>query len=95
MSSRTNEFVKDPNEVLDYTIEFDDLLALDSDTIDSIDVNVTAGDVVLDASGNDDTTVTVWVSGGTVPTDCRVTATVTTAGNRVHERSIKIRVRDK
>ena len=96
---RRSAWEKDPNEVLDFTIEFDDQLELDSDTNDSATVTVTPapadGGVTIDANGNDDTTVTVWVSGGTLGVQSKVTATVVTVGGRTYERSIQLSLIDK
>ncbi|RLC02963.1 MAG: hypothetical protein DRH90_12465, partial [Deltaproteobacteria bacterium] len=95
----TDEFqtIKDPDEVLDYTIDYGGLLGL-VDPVDTI-VNsswaiaqYTSGiDLTIDSISNDSATATVWLSGGgKLNTYHRVTNHITTAGGRVHERSILI-----
>ena len=56
--------IKDPNAVLDYTVDFAAWLLPETDTIAS--ATVTGSGVTVDSSGVvDSTAVTMWISGGT------------------------------
>ena len=89
--------VKDPNAVLDYTIDWTDWLADITDTIAAIDVDVDG--VTLDDSTHDDTTVTIWISGGTVGTRgqarVRITTTGTGAQPRTDDRTVYFKIKER
>ena len=85
-------FIKDPDEVLDYRLDFEDWL--DTDTINSETVTVEDG-ITLDSETNDTTTVTAWLSGGTVGETYTVTYQAVTEAGRTVERSIKVRIKQK
>ena len=57
-----SHFVKDPDEVLDYSIDWSTWL--DSDTISSSSWTVESG-ITKDSDSNDTTSTTIWLSGGT------------------------------
>ena len=84
-------YVKDPNEVADYPIEWD----LDpGDTITGATWNVPAGLI----KGIDTFTTTktvVWLSGGTAGTEYLVTCHITTANGRQFDKTILILVLEK
>lgn len=86
---------KDPNAVLDYEWDFGPWLLPFTDTISSHSVFITSGDVVVNSSSHTTTTVTAWLSGGTVDTDAEVTARVTTAQGRSDDRTIRLEVRQR
>lgn len=86
--------VKNPAEVLDFTLDLTAPLTLDADTITAATVTAVTG-IVLDSDTSTDTTVTAWLSGGTSGVDYPVTYTVDTAGGRTYERTIIIRVRNR
>jgi uncharacterized phiE125 gp8 family phage protein len=67
---------KRPNEVRRFVINWASWL--EEDTIATSDVTVDG--VTLDSESNDDTTVTITLSGGTEGTLARITNTITTAG---------------
>lgn len=71
---------KDPNAVLDYTEDWSAWLAENApdDTIASVDVEVDG--VTLEDTTFDDTSVTVWLSGGTVGERGSARIRITTAG---------------
>jgi uncharacterized phiE125 gp8 family phage protein len=69
---------KRPNEVRDYRHDWS--LFLDGDTIATSDVTVSG--ITLDSDTNDDTSITVWLSGGTDGNLATVTNTITTAAGR-------------
>ncbi len=85
---------KDPSEVLDYGVNWTDELG--GDSILSHNWAVSEGDVTLGVksieTADGETFAKVWVSGGTAGTIAILTSTITTAGGRTFEQSIKIRV---
>ena len=86
------QFVKGPDEVLDFTFNW--ATWLDSDTIASDTVTVATG-LTKDSDSNDTTSVTVWLSGGTAGTAYKVTSQIVTAAGRTAERTIIIKVQER
>ena len=85
------QFVKDPQDVLDYQIDWSDWL--DTDTISTSAWVVQTG-LTKDSSSNTTTTATVWLSGGTNGNQYVLTNTITTANGRTVERSFIVKVSD-
>lgn len=83
---------KDPDETLDYTLDWSRWLS--TDTIQASTWAVPDG-LTEDASSHGDDTATVWLSGGTVGTAYTLVNTITTTGGRVAERSVSLRIRSK
>ena len=84
-------YVKDPDEVLDYTIDW--AAAIPSDTIASSTWVVPAGITQASPSPSYTTTATtIWLSGGTAGTVYDVVNRITTSGGRTLERALQIRV---
>lgn len=81
---------KDPDSVLDWLWNFADWLAT-GETISSHTVTPDAG-ITVDASTNDSTGVTVWLSGGTAGQTYNVTVRIMTSQNRTVDRSVEFRV---
>lgn len=91
------EACKDPEEVLDYTINYEVLL-LASVVPDSIASSVwtATGALNIDSSSFTGINTTVWVSGGGIlGSRCKLINTVTTAGGRTYERTIMVTVANK
>ena len=84
---------KDPQAVLDYTLDWTTYLAPLADTIASFTV-VVAG-ATLASQSNTTTTTTAWVSGGTVGVLCTATFHIVTAGGRTDEQTIYLKIKDK
>jgi hypothetical protein len=82
------KFTKDPNAILDYTIDWSAWLD-GSDTISAATSTPTAG-IVVDSTSHTATQTTVWLSGGTAGTSYDVTVHITTAGGRQDDRTITI-----
>jgi hypothetical protein len=80
-------FMKDPDAVLDYAVDWEAWLG--TDTIASVAWSAPAG-LTLDAQSHTDTIATVWLSGGTAGAQYVVGCAVTTAAGRVDERSLTI-----
>jgi len=89
--------LKDPNAVLDYTLDWGEWLAPIEDTINTVDVAVDG--VTLDDTTNDDTTVTIWISGGTVgergSARVRITTVGTGAQPRTDDRTVYFKIKER
>ena len=82
-------FTKDPNAVLDYTINWS--LYLGSDTISTSTFTVEAG-LTKNSESNTTTTSTVWLSGGTDGTNYSVACRIVTAAGRTDDRTFRVTV---
>jgi len=82
--------IKDPNAVDKFTIDWDDGF-LAGATLLSSTVIVPAG-ITLDSDTNDNTTVTVTLSGGTVGDEYTVTNRISTSDGRTDDRSVRVRI---
>jgi hypothetical protein len=87
--------VKDPDAILDYKMDWEDVMNLVSpaDTI-STSTWVASGDLTIDSDSNTTLTTTVWVSGGTVNTLSNLVNTIVTAGGRKHVKTIEVSIKD-
>jgi hypothetical protein len=90
MSTHIEALTKDPDDVLDFQI--DHSLWLGEDTITDSSWIAPAG-ITVDSDTNDDTTATVWLSGGTINTRYYVTNRIITAAGRQKDRTLEIQVR--
>lgn len=90
--------VKDPNAVLDYTLDWTDWLAGITDTIATATAALTGG-LVLDDITHDDTTVTLWLSGGTVGSTGSARVRITTVGTgarpRTDDRTVYFKIKER
>lgn len=84
---------KDPNETLDYQIDWSERL----DEGDTISLSAWTADVGLTASNPSatDTTTTIWLSGGTAGERYNVHNRVTTVGGRIMDQTMEIEVRER
>ncbi len=82
-------FVKDPNAVLDYVLDWGAWLV--SDTISTSNWTVPSG-ITKDSSTNTTTTATIWLSGGTAGEEYLLINRITTAAGRTEDRTIQITV---
>lgn len=85
-------FTKDPNAVLDYTIDWTRWLA--GDQIAASEWLVPTG-LTKVADSKTASSATVWLSGGTAGQSYPVTNRITTAGGRTEDRSFTIRVEER
>lgn len=87
------KFVQDPDEVLDYTIDWSEWLA-SGDTIVAATATgptgITVGQTVFTINE-----VTIWVQGGIAGTSYDIEIHVTTNGGRQGDRTITIQIKDK
>jgi hypothetical protein len=81
--------VKDPDEVLDYQVDWTEKLA--TDTIATSTWIVPAG-LTKDSDSNTPTKTTIWLSGGTPGEQYGITNRITTTGGRTIEQWLTIRV---
>ena len=89
----TNKYIKDPQAVLEYKIDWSAWLPTGDTIIDSVFACLSDGLTITDSSF-DSTSATVWLSGGTVGEKYVVTDHVTTAAGRQDDRSITITIKD-
>ena len=85
-------FIKDPDSVLDYQINWATWLG--SDTISTSTWTVPTG-ITKVTDSNTTTTATIWLSGGTAGTEYDLTDRIVTAGGRTADRTITVKVSDK
>lgn len=83
---------KDPDATLDYGINWSAWLA--GDVITSSSWSEPEG-IEVDSNTHDDTTTTVWVSGGTLGKIYRLTNTIITAAGRKEDRTIKLVIKNR
>lgn len=85
---------KDPDEVLDYQHDWSP--RLDGDTVNGTpECIVEEGDVVVDSTSEAGGVQTVWLSGGTGGTSCKLTIRVTTVGGRTYDEGIKLKIKER
>ena len=82
-------FVKDPDSVLDYKVDWSSWLG--TDTISTSRWVVQSG-ITEDSDSNDTTSATSWLSGGTEGSTYTVTNRIDTAGGRTADRTFKVLV---
>ncbi len=87
------DWIKDANARMDYVFDWSAWLA--GDTITGTPVVTVDPGLNLDLQTNDTTTVTVWLSGGTVGQVYKVSCRITTAAGRTDERTALIQVTDR
>jgi len=83
---------KDPDEVLDYQLDWAD--RLDGDTIATVTWAVPSP-LIKGAESATSTVATVWLSGGTADTIYSIGCRITTAAGRTLDQTVKIRVRQR
>ena len=87
---------KDPNEVLDYVLDWSDRLET-GDTISTSAWSLVTADnpdsvLVIDSDSNTTTTTTVWLSAGTVDKTYYLLNRVVTTGGRTMDQTVVLRV---
>lgn len=85
-------FTKDPNAILDYTIDWTRWLA--GDQVATSEWLVPTG-LTKVADSKTSSSATVWLSGGTAGQSYAVTNRITTTGGRTEDRSFTIRVEER
>jgi hypothetical protein len=85
---------KDPDEVLDYSVDWTNRLAGDTISTSAWSL-VTASGIVLGAASNTTTKTTTFLSAGTEGATAIIRNRVTTAGGRTMDETISINIRSK
>lgn len=83
---------KDPEEVLDYQIDWTD--RLDGDTIATSAWTVPTG-ITQNSNTFTTTATTIWLSGGTLDERYELTNRITTAGGRTMDQSVRVKIKAK
>ena len=87
-------FIKDPDAVLDYSVDW--LLWLAGDEISSSEWLLEEGAVLEQVvASNTATKTTVWLRGGLAGTTYLVTNRIVTAGGRTDDRTISVKIEDR
>lgn len=96
MSQRLNlnTLEQDPDETVDYVVDWSDQLDAGDTIIGTPVWTVSPSGLTVDDEDNDTTTTTVWLTAGTANTDFQVECTITTQGGRVLQGHLLIRVRE-
>lgn len=94
------KYEKQPAEVKDYDIDYADWLIPVEDTIDSITTSVTSETqavptLEVDYTQNTITLAKLWVSGGTVGTQYKITVLMTTVDGRIDESELVFSIKDR
>ena len=87
-----NTYIKDPDAVLDYTVDWEDWL--DSDTISASEWSIPTG-LTEGSDTFGDSTATVWLSSGTAGKDYNIVNHITTAAGREDDKTLVILCREK
>lgn len=83
-------WLKDPDAILDFSIDWSNWLAT-GETISTSTWNVPTG-ITKDSDTNTSTVTTIWLSGGTVGTTYEIVNHIATDAGREDDRTIKISV---
>lgn len=83
---------KDPDETLDYTVDWAEFLG--ADTIHSVSWTVPAG-ITSDHVTFDDTSATIWLVGGTVGVRYTIGCRITSHAGRIGDRTFTIKIQEK
>lgn len=83
---------KDPNEVLDYQVEWHNKLNSNEHIHTSL---FTIDNATIDSSSFDQKTTTVWISGGIEGTTANILNRITTSQNRTMDQTILLPIRSK
>lgn len=84
---------KDPDAVLDYSVDW--AAWLGADTIATSTWPVVPAGITKDSDTNDTTSATIWLSGGTAGQTYQITNRIVTAGGRTDDRTITIQIVEK
>lgn len=94
------KYTKQPNEVKDYDIDYLPWLTPIGDTLDDVTATVENVDdpldttFVVDSTAITESTLKIWVSGGTAGNAYKVTLVVNSTGGRIDESELIFIVKD-
>lgn len=87
---------KDPNEVLDYTVDWATNRLQAGETISTSNFSIVSGDVAINSQPAPANGICkVWLTGGTAGTVSVILNRITTSLGRTYDQSVKLRIRDK
>lgn len=86
---------KDPDEVLDYKLDWSARMVEDDTITTSIWLPVDGLTVDSDDIGEDGASTTIWLSGGTLDASYDLTNRVTTSGGRTMDQTVKLKIKAK
>lgn len=86
-------YIKDPDAVLDYHLDWSGWL--DGDTITTSTWAVDTAGITIDSAGLEGGLATVWLSGGAVGQQYRVTNHIVTAAGRADDRTLTVSIRER
>lgn len=81
---------KDPNEILDYGLDWSRVLEGDPIATSQWIFESSQGTIVLDSSTHDEQTTIAWFSGGTVNDEALLVNRITTLGGRTLDQSVRL-----
>jgi hypothetical protein len=85
---------KDPDEVLDYSIDWSARMPSDDHIVTSTWPSLPSG-ITVDSDEQTNTTTTLWLSGGTLGQSYSFTNRVVTLGGRTMDQTVTIKVKQK
>ena len=83
---------KDPDDVLDYPLDWSDVLAIDGDAIAGVVWDFPDG-LTKQSESVSGALAIAWISGGTDGTRYEIGCRMTTTGGRIYDRRISLSVR--
>lgn len=86
------DFIKDPDSLLDYKVDWSDWLGTDTLVSSSWAIEGPDSSLTVSTSSNTTTDATAWLDGGVVPNTYTVTNSIITDQGREADRSITITV---
>lgn len=87
--------IKDPDAVLDYSIDWEAWLDGDVITGSTWLIGGSGSDMSVDSDSNSNTATTVWLSGGAMGRSYDVTNRIVTSAGRTDDRTICVSVRQR
>ena len=91
MSTLLSWPAKDPNEILDYQIQWSPRLRTDTISTSTFSLK-TANGVSIDSQSNTTTTSTVWLSGGTAGGTAVINCRIVTAAGRTMDQTVYLEI---
>jgi hypothetical protein len=88
----SNKYKKDPDSLLDYTIDWSSFLG--TDTIASSEWLIDE-EITKEVDYHTNTTTTLWCSGGNIGEEHSATCRITTAGGRIEDQTIIFKIVEK
>jgi len=87
------EFDKDPDAILDYQIDWSSWL--DGDVISESSWPEVQDGITKESDSHDDSTVTIWISGGILGKKLKAVNRIITVGGRTDDRTIYFNIKSK